>query len=666
MTEKHTETARKLNISEAAEASARTQLKSAEAAVRGLKDEMARVKTLVSQTRASCATEVRRRDRQIDGLKRQLGEATRSRGSARNPAISVISVTGEVGAGRSAAAGAKSTGDAAYDLRDETNEFLTELAKGLSEENEGLLALLRRMREELKVMSGWARETAEGDGHAVDMTTNVSELESDLTAILEHLRTILTNPSFVPLEEVVERDEEISHLREGWVKMESRWKEAVHLIDGWRKRMATSGMAVNDEELKLSLRLSPVRGKGVAETEQALGLRLPCLKEEDEEDEEEEEECAGVGSPSPTEHHDSVDLVSGPAEDDLPDCDSESSAYHEHEGGEQDAEMEDSNVEILQQSESIEEPRHPPVDSSPLPEPPQLSPLKDSNSAGNRRASHSPKPRQRTARGHTTVVEEDTREYVEETRESHVTKWRTHSRPATTSQSKRQKVERIQEDMNSSVSSLDSILLDTPSKRTSQKPAKPAPAPKTMPSTSAKRSVPPSSSRRTKPAPPPEPSGELTVEMPAEQAPSEPAFPVKQQSPKRTTRPSIPRPSGLGPQQSPLTMDAIAAKLAASERDADAARVRAKLKAARMAKRRPELAPREVEAAPADENGGDVDPVKKDIEMEGQDAREEREEVPVKRKREKRASRVASRRRSTLSPWELESLISGKPPAEAE
>lgn len=659
MTEKHAETERKLNISEAAEASARTQLKSAEAAVRALKDEMARVKTLVSQTRASCANEVRRRDRQIDGLKRQLGEATRSRGSARNPAVSIISVTGEVGAERGAGTGVGSTGDAGYNLRDETNEFLTELAKGLSEDNEGLLVVMRRMREELKVMSGWEREVAEGDGHAVDMTANVSELESDLTAIMEHLRTILTNPSFVPLEEVVERDEEISHLREGWVKMESRWKEAVHLIDGWRKRMASSGMAVNDEELKMSLRLSPVRVRNVAETAHAVGVRLPCLKEEDE-----EEEHAGVESPSPADHQDSVDLVSGPPGDDLPESDSEASVYDER--GELDAgerDFDEPNVEVLQRSEVVTEPAPPSIGSSPLPEPPQLSPLKDSNSAGNRGASHSPNPRQRK-REHTTVVEEDVREHVEETRERYVAKRRTQSRPATSSQSKRQKVEPVQEDMGSSVSSLDNILLDSPSKRPAQKPSRPAPRRK--PPTSTERRE-PTPSRRTRPAPAPEASEPVTANEPTEYMAPDPASPVRQRSPaKRTTRPSIPLPSDPAPQQSPLTMAAIAAKLAASERDADAARVRAKLKAARMAKRRPELAPPEPEAAaaPADVPGEDVDPVKRDVGRDEQGAREG--EAPVKRKREKRASRVASRRRSTLSPWELESLISGRPVGEAE
>ncbi|KAG5914198.1 hypothetical protein E4U42_000625, partial [Claviceps africana] len=71
-------------------------------------------------------------------------------------------------------------------------------------------------------------------------------------------------------------------------------------------------------------------------------------------------------------------------------------------------------------------------------------------------------------------------------------------------------------------------------------------------------------------------------------------------------------------------------------RDADAARVRAKLKAAR---------------APA---GGVFRP--------SVSAPDAPAPAPDKRKRDRKATRAASRRRSTLSPWELQTLISGEAP----
>lgn len=140
-------------------------------------------------------------------------------------------------------------------------------------------------------------------------------------------------------------------------------------------------------------------------------------------------------------------------------------------------------------------------------------------------------------------------------------------------------------------------------------------------------------------------------------------------SPKRGLS-RLPLPANPPPQQSPLTMATIAAKLAASEREADAARVRAKLKAARSAKRLSLAPPATAQPVPSattrsldgptaiEEESGD--PVKKDLSL-AEATGAEVAEAP-KRKRERRASKVASRRRSTLSPWELESLILGNMP----
>ena len=109
------------------------------------------------------------------------------------------------------------------------------------------------------------------------------------------------------------------------------------------------------------------------------------------------------------------------------------------------------------------------------------------------------------------------------------------------------------------------------------------------------------------------------------------------------------------PQQSPLTMATIAAKLAATEREADAARVRAKLKAARMGRSKPMAPP----ALPASvissrKETRDVEPTEEESEkiLEG-------EITTRKRKAGRTQGGRANRRRSTLSPWEMESLILG-------
>ncbi|PKS07642.1 hypothetical protein jhhlp_006248 [Lomentospora prolificans] len=691
LTEKFAETERKLNLAEASESALRTQLKSVEATVRGLKEEVARAKSLVAQTRASCATEVRRRDRQIDTLKKQLNEATRSRGAVKNPAIAVINVTGDVGLEKGSPSQAGSTANDGYDLRSETNEFLTELAKGLSEENEKLLFHLRRLRDDLKTMSGWERGVVEGDDHAVSVIAGVSELESDLKNILDHLRTILTNPSFVPLEEVVTREEEISRLRDGWTKMETRWKEAVHLIDGWRRRMASNGRPVNEEELKMGLRLSPVRVKDVEETTYGMDLRLPAVQEEEEEEEEEEEavdvvrsteEHVVATSPCPVPTYETAPTYHNHLDVREDDSDSESSVYDDGVNIE-DYDVDEPNVQILEQSAAIIQPSHVQVDSSPLPVPPQLSPLKDSESAGNRGTLNEPRARSKSIE-YAKIAKDETCELLAGTPEpqsgwlrKEPTTERPHIRTVTASINAARAEEAATKDaeLDSSASSLDSLLLDSPSKkptqtRTRTTAAKPRQAPTTRPrEVVASRPVRPvtATSRETRA------STAKKSNSPVEQAQHKGVPTPAQSSTKRVNSrlPILPmkRLVDPAPQQSPLTMAAIAAKLAASEREADAARVRAKLKAARMAKRKPDLAP-----APADEAEmpvktaqGSVDPVKKDPvqhgeapEKRGDEAGDAGEsEAPPKRKREKRASKVASRRRSTLSPWELESLISG-------
>ncbi|CAI4215209.1 unnamed protein product [Parascedosporium putredinis] len=508
-TEKLVETERKLNLAEASESALRTQLKTAEASARGFKEEVARAKTLVAQTRASCATEVRRRDRQIDTLKKQLGEATRARGTVKNPAVTVITVTGDIGLEKGSPSQAGITANDSYDLRSETNEFLTELAKSLSEENETVLLRLRKLRDELKTMSGWESEVAQRDGHASDVVSGVDELESDLHNILNHLRTILTNPSFVPLEEVVTREEEISRLRDGWTKMETRWKEAVHLIDGWRKRTASNGRPVNEEELKMGLRLSPVRVKDVEETAHGMDLRLPAVLEEEEEEEDVQEMGVQQG------HYYSATAAASD--------DSESSVYDD-EINIDEYDVDEPNVQILEQIAEDD-------DACELAEgtpEPQSGPSRKEPSA--RRQIRAVAASISAAKAQGPVVEEL--------------------------------------DLGSSASSLDSLLLDSPSKKPT----------KTRTQTVA-----------TAPA-------QASVKRPQSRA-----------IPKRLADPA--------PQQSPLTMAAIAAKLAASEREADAARVRAKLKAARMTKRKPEPAPAAVteDVVAAAEPSKDVgDPVKKD------------------------------------------------------
>jgi hypothetical protein len=132
----------------------------------------------------------------------------------------------------------------------------------------------------------------------------------------------------------------------------------------------------------------------------------------------------------------------------------------------------------------------------------------------------------------------------------------------------------------------------------------------------------------------------------------------------------LPRPrENVMPQQSPLTMASIAAKLAASEREADAARVRAKIKAARMNRT---AAPAQASSDPKPmpppprKVGVEEEPVKRAATTSTPDTETTREDGDNDGRSRKRKATGrnqggrASRRRSTLSPWELESLILGQ------
>ncbi|KAK2000195.1 hypothetical protein LX36DRAFT_603644, partial [Colletotrichum falcatum] len=600
LSEKQTETQRKLDISEATENTLRTQLKSADAAVRGLKDEVARAKTLVAQTRASCATEVRRRDRQIDGLKKQLGDAGRPRGAAKSSAVTVISVVAgegeEKAPPRRQGKAGSSTEDSSYDLRSETNEFLTDLARGLSEENEALLDLVRRTTKNLREMSGCDVRESQGDGYAVALPT-AEDMASELDAILQHLRSILTNPSFAPIEEVEVREEEIARLRAGWVKMENRWQEAVHLIDGWRRRMVVDGKSVNMEELKMGLRLSPVRVRDVEETQQgAMDMQeLSCVQEEctadleeeddddDDDDDDDGEEESMPDSPCPAPQRvESLHLVPAPDQryaapgqdeydDEVQQSDGESSIYEDVDV--EDLDVEEPNVKILQQSTAM-------ISSPPLPPPPQLSPLREMASAGNRDA----RPRREKQGGYHTTAEDKTRTIraVEAAPKP----------PPHLVQLPRspQKASQHPDDCHRTISAA-SVESDsthngaplitpsgtppppdvdqTPTARKLPKPPRLVAAAPAVPS--PKEALSPVKTVRTVSR---ESQESQTSQESCEGAPPAPAMQPngsKAATPHRTplrrvpSRLPLPRPSDPPPQQSPLTLATIAAKLAASE-----------------------------------------------------------------------------------------------------
>lgn len=236
---------------------------------------MARLKASVAQIRTACANDVRKRDVQIQRLKGHL--TTQQRGNRAGLVGASITITPGVtgmgaGSGREEEAekGSVGTEDPAYSLRQETTEFLTQLGQSLSDENDALIGLVRGAVVTLKELQGipeaGTREqavesTAGADGingggeMLCALPTSYDALAADLDGVLENLKLLLTNPNFVPLDEVAVREEEIARLRHGWEKMEARWKEAVAMMQSWQERMRSGGDTVTLHDLNLGLGL---------------------------------------------------------------------------------------------------------------------------------------------------------------------------------------------------------------------------------------------------------------------------------------------------------------------------------------------------------------------------------------------------------------------------
>lgn len=268
---------RNLVVEQTTARNAMATVRKAEGSARALREEIARIKLLLAQVRTQCANDVRKRDVEIQRLKAHL--VGQQRGS--KTAIVAASITINHGnSTRSVQTESADTvmrpglQDAEYSLRQENNEFLTELAHSLADENDALIAMVKGTVSTLHELQGLSHNQQPGmwanasTGYPVRLTTeqhveeplqiatiSVNELSGTLQDVLSRLRDLLTNPSFAPIEEVQAREEEIHKLRDGWEIMESKWREAVTMMKGWRERMLSGGNTVNLEELKIGLRL---------------------------------------------------------------------------------------------------------------------------------------------------------------------------------------------------------------------------------------------------------------------------------------------------------------------------------------------------------------------------------------------------------------------------
>ncbi|KAL8651761.1 MAG: hypothetical protein Q9210_003073 [Variospora velana] len=298
---RNTDLDRQLALTGAQDETAKKTLKQAEAKAKALKEELLKTKGSVGQIRQQCATDIRRRDQELARLKRHL-EGRRGR-EGNGGQIGVTVITPGIS---KPPPGSRSVGNhvdlasSQYNLRQETTEFLTQLSQGLSNENDALIGLVKDTLLSLRHLQGLPQDPVlnQHDSHDVSKSnfTNVimspppsyEALASSTEEVMANLHCLLTNPSFVPLEEVQIRDAEIQKLRAAWEKMEARWQETLALMGSWRKRMEHTGDTINLDDLRMGMDLginlpeapSPSQKIHLPKAEHCITLENPILLED--------------------------------------------------------------------------------------------------------------------------------------------------------------------------------------------------------------------------------------------------------------------------------------------------------------------------------------------------------------------------------------------------
>lgn len=269
------ESARAAAQAQAAERATQVEVKKVEKAIKALQDQATKLKITLAQVKTQCTNDVRKRDLELARLKTHLqGQQRGNRAAMTAPSMTVKKQIN----GRPS----HDLEDPEYSLKQETTEFLTELSRSLSDENDSLISLIRNALGALRPLLGMPEGAKKHPDSAMGsmgsneeisskqkgahsmlhaLPTSYEALSVEMDSTLEQLKSLLTNPNFVSIEEVEVREEEIARLREGWDHMEKRWRDVLFMMEGWLKRMNT-GDSINIDDLRQGMGLvSPGRDR---------------------------------------------------------------------------------------------------------------------------------------------------------------------------------------------------------------------------------------------------------------------------------------------------------------------------------------------------------------------------------------------------------------------
>ena len=265
---KNAELLRNMALADGQRRSLEASARKAEASARELKEQMAKMKSTLDQVRAKCVNDIRKRDIELEKLKKHV--TGMQRGTIQSNGMKIIQLNPQPPLPKNAREfrSGVAVDDENWTLDKETNDFLAVLVNETSTENVALRHIVGETMDTLKQLTGWDHTTEEqqvdpeigipgqykqsrGKTQAEQQESLIScqDLAERMDMVLGHCRAILKDPSFVSIEEVQIREDEIVKLREGWEKMASRWKDAVAMMDTWRKRMLEGGSTIDLDEL---------------------------------------------------------------------------------------------------------------------------------------------------------------------------------------------------------------------------------------------------------------------------------------------------------------------------------------------------------------------------------------------------------------------------------
>ncbi len=265
---KNAELLRNLAIADGQKRSLEASAQKVEASARELKEQMAKMRSTLDQVRAKCVNDIRKRDIELEKLKKHVSGM--QRGATHSSGMKIVQMNPQPPLPKNAREYRSGVpiNDENWSLEKETNDFLAAVVNETSTENVALRHIVDGTVTTLKELTGLnqAREDSQIDPEIgipgqykksrvktqsaqEEALVSCEDLADQMDVVLGHCRAILKDPSFVSIEEVQIREDEIIKLREGWERMASRWKDAVAMMDTWRKRMLEGGNTVDLDDL---------------------------------------------------------------------------------------------------------------------------------------------------------------------------------------------------------------------------------------------------------------------------------------------------------------------------------------------------------------------------------------------------------------------------------